>query len=353
MLSLDKFLYSRHSRICFNWLLFCFTVLLLSSCSSRSVRTGYGPLSRLNHSQLNNKAEKNRKTGPEELLSELSASQVEATGLQDASAETNPDNTQLVSLKKQLQSIENNHNSLDKKVGGIQNDVADMKQSIEEIKDAIRFYHEGKKNIALTGGMGEDIIEKSIEETYLDNENDDFIILPDEALQKKSKPVNPAPKPKRRKISKSGSAHSRQKPDRASENVDLSPSSAASGDEHTLNPDVKDALRFFSKKNYQKAISRLIEIVNSEDDPMVKSDCNYWLGESHFGLKQFDKAVIFFIKVVDNTDTPKRDDAQIMIAECYVRSGKIDLAKKAFTKLVNLFAESEYKPRARKMLQQL
>ncbi len=345
---LDKILCYLCGRIYFNWLLFCITGFFLSSCSSRSVRTGLSSLTQNRH-----KVEKTTEAVPAESLSEFSelpAPPDKNADRQETIVETKPKNAQLAALSKQLRLIENNHDSLDGKVNDIHTDIADLRNSIEEIKDAIMFYHEGKKDVAQTGP--EDLAEQSIKETYMD-EADEFIILPDEALEKKTSVKKPSPKPKRRKISKSGAAHPQQKQGSTAEKVNLLPSGYSAGNERTLSPELKDALKYFTRKNYHKAINRLIEIVNIEQDPVAKSDCNYWLGESHFGLKQFDKAIIFFIKVVDNVETPKRDDAQIMIAESYVRSGKIDLAKEAFTKLVTIFTKSEYNPRARKMLQQL
>lgn len=346
---LNKNLRYSNIRICFNWLLFCIVGVILASCSSHSVRTGLSPFLQSKH-----KTEKIKDEGSAESpagLSKFTTQQNENNNLQNEIVETNQGQVQLISLNKQLQSIEKNHNSLNDKVNTIQNDVSELKQSVEEIKDAIRFYHEGKKDVAIAGP--EDLTAKSIEETFLENDGDDFIILPDEALKKKSTLKNHSLKQKRRKISKSGSVKSQQKPNNTKEKVNLSPSNNTTKNEYALSSDIREALRYFTRKNYHKAISRLIEIVNIEKDPVVKSDCNYWLGESHFGLKHFDKAVIFFIKVVEDVDTPKKDDAQIMIAESHIRRGKIESAKEAFAVLVNKFPDSEYLPRARKMLQQL
>jgi len=83
------------------------------------------------------------------------------------------------------------------------------------------------------------------------------------------------------------------------------------------------------------------------------SKCNYWLGESHFGLGQYDDAIAYFQKVISSKNADKKADAFIMIAESNIRSGKVNEAKKVFTTFINNYPNSQYIPRAKKMLQQL
>jgi TolA-binding protein len=85
----------------------------------------------------------------------------------------------------------------------------------------------------------------------------------------------------------------------------------------------------------------------------MSSKCNYWLGESHFGLNQYDKAISYFDKVLKSGSASKKDDAMIMIAEAQVRSGKINEAKKMFNSFITVYPQSQFVPRAKKMLQQL
>lgn len=113
------------------------------------------------------------------------------------------------------------------------------------------------------------------------------------------------------------------------------------------------AMNEFKNRNYKGAINELHNMLKTEKNKDNTGKYNYWIGESHFGLNQYDKAVNYFGKVLNSNNTAKKDDAQIMIAESYARSGNVDDAKRAFTELISNYPKSRYIARARKMLQQL
>ena len=120
-----------------------------------------------------------------------------------------------------------------------------------------------------------------------------------------------------------------------------------------------DALDLITAKNslihkdFNSAIEQLSKIEKKEKNPVIISDCHFYIGESHFGLHQYDKAIVFYDKVFNSTASNKRDEAQIKIAESNIRLGKANYAKKAYEDFVQRFPKSDQLPKARKMIKKL
>ncbi len=102
------------------------------------------------------------------------------------------------------------------------------------------------------------------------------------------------------------------------------------------------ARRKFEKYDYSSAIEAFQQLMDKHPDHSMADNCQYWIGESYYGLKQYDKAIIEFQKVFGYAQNDKHDDAQLMIAQSYVRMGKKDRAKSEFQNFLNTFDTSEY-----------
>jgi TolA-binding protein len=113
------------------------------------------------------------------------------------------------------------------------------------------------------------------------------------------------------------------------------------------------AMKYFTTQEYDKAIGEFNKSVQNEKDAAKINKINYYIGESYFGLRQWDKAVIYFDQVINSSNINKKAEAQVMIAEAHIRSGQTFEAKKAFQALIEQYPKSNYIPRARKMLQML
>lgn len=98
----------------------------------------------------------------------------------------------------------------------------------------------------------------------------------------------------------------------------------------------------FESFDYQGCINIMSELLASEPNHVLADNAQYWIGESYYGLKQYQKALIEFQKVFSYEATDKYDDAQLMIGLCYVRMGQRDQARQAFQEFLNTYAGSEY-----------
>ena len=98
----------------------------------------------------------------------------------------------------------------------------------------------------------------------------------------------------------------------------------------------------FEKRSYQAAIDEFSALLAEYPDHRLADNCQYWIGESYFGLKEYQKAVVEFQKVFSYSETDKHDDAQLMVGLSYVRSNQAELAQKAFGTFLDNYAGSEY-----------
>ena len=249
----------------------------------------------------------------------------------------------LLPLNKQIENLSKNQTEIKGSISNINRDVSNMKSDIAEIKDALKKLV-NKKNIASTGAENDEV---------KDRKKDKFVMKSDEAVNegKKEKPIptktNIKPK-KENKITETS------KKDIVKESPKEEIPNQSSGNVSDLNKlSFELTENYLKNKDYSKAISKLKEIESGLTTALEKSTQNYYLGESYFGLQQYQKAIDYFIKVLESPEFNKKEDAKVMIAESQIRNGQTDNARETFKQLIAEYPKSEHIPRARKMLQKL
>lgn len=108
----------------------------------------------------------------------------------------------------------------------------------------------------------------------------------------------------------------------------------------------RDALQKFMDGKYEEAIAGFQRLLAAGIPDPLNDNCVYWIGESNFGLKRYDEAIRNFGEVLNYEWSNKKDDAQIMIARSYARSGNLARAKEEYQKLIDTYPASPYKDRA-------
>ena len=111
-----------------------------------------------------------------------------------------------------------------------------------------------------------------------------------------------------------------------------------------------------SLSNYQNAewnlgldgFKFLIEVDSNHD---LADNCQYWIGEVYYSLKDFRRSIKEFEKVFTFPGTNKSDDAQFKLGLCYVNIGQVDKAKQEFESLLEFYPNSEYYKRSQEYLQ--
>ncbi len=115
----------------------------------------------------------------------------------------------------------------------------------------------------------------------------------------------------------------------------------------------KEAFTTYQTSKYEEAIRKFEALLNMDVKHKLSVNCQYWIGESYYGLGNYPEAVVAFEKVFSFEQDQKDDDAQLKLGICYLRMNDKDRAKLEFQKLVDAYPKSEYVNRAQSYLRQL
>ncbi|MBD3289387.1 tetratricopeptide repeat protein [candidate division KSB1 bacterium] len=113
------------------------------------------------------------------------------------------------------------------------------------------------------------------------------------------------------------------------------------------------ALSEYNSRNYKSAISRFQDLLARDYNNSLSDNCQYWIGESYYGLGNFNQAIVEFTKVFSFSKSNKFDDAQLKLGLCYYRLGDKEKAREEFSRLVSDYPNSEYVSKAQQYLSQL
>ena len=112
----------------------------------------------------------------------------------------------------------------------------------------------------------------------------------------------------------------------------------------------QQALQQFRSRNYEDAATTFQAVLDAGASERLEDNCHYWLGECAYGAKKYTEAIEHFQKVFDFRISEKKDDAQMMIANCYLSMGDRAAAKAEYEKLITKFPASPYVKRAKERL---
>jgi tol-pal system protein YbgF len=115
----------------------------------------------------------------------------------------------------------------------------------------------------------------------------------------------------------------------------------------------QEAYELFNAREYNTAVQIFESLLASSVSHNLSDNAQYWIGECHYALRQYDKAIMDFEKVFTFPKSNKLDDAQFKLGLCYIRKGENDKAKEEFQRLLDLYPKSEYISRAESHLQSL
>ncbi len=113
------------------------------------------------------------------------------------------------------------------------------------------------------------------------------------------------------------------------------------------------ALQKFYARQYKETIRDFTQLMSSNPDNRLASNCQYWIGESYNALRQYRKAINAFNAVLRYNASYKFDDALLMSGLCHLKIGDKSTAREEFQQLVSRFPDSEYAPKAMRYLGRL
>ncbi len=115
----------------------------------------------------------------------------------------------------------------------------------------------------------------------------------------------------------------------------------------------KNALNLFMSKKYLNSLNLFSTLLEKNRTHSLSDNCQYWIGECYYQLKQYNQAIIAFEKVFTFPSSNKDDDSQIKLGKTYIMLGQKQKAKEEFNRLINKFPKSEYIRMAKSYLNKL
>lgn len=112
----------------------------------------------------------------------------------------------------------------------------------------------------------------------------------------------------------------------------------------------EQALQAFYNKDYSTAIQTFNQLLASNPDHRLASNCRYWIGESYNAKGNYREAIDAFSAVMRYRSSYKFDDALLMNGICYLKIGDKNTAREHFQELVSRYPDSEYAPKAMRYL---
>ncbi len=135
--------------------------------------------------------------------------------------------------------------------------------------------------------------------------------------------------------------------------VSVSFSDEGSSSTQGFEAEYQRALDVHLQGNYTRACGMFQALIKSNPSHRLSDNCQYWIGECYFGLKDYRKAVIEFCKVFTFPRTNKAEDAQLKIGLCYIRLGDKARARRELTRLISHYPGSRYVAVSRRELSKL
>ena len=108
----------------------------------------------------------------------------------------------------------------------------------------------------------------------------------------------------------------------------------------------QEGYELFNAREYSAAAQIFESLLASSVNHNLSDNAQYWIGECHYAMRQYDKAVMDFEKVFTFPKSNKLDDAQFKLGLCYIRKGENGKAKEEFQRLLDVYPKSEYLSRA-------
>ena len=109
----------------------------------------------------------------------------------------------------------------------------------------------------------------------------------------------------------------------------------------------ESGLNEFKKGRYNSAIVFFKKYMAQFSNNQRVENSLYWLGESYFGLKQYDTAISYFRRVLANDFNEKDQDALIKIGYSYFMAKNFDFAATEFQRYIDNYPTGRYIERAR------
>jgi len=118
--------------------------------------------------------------------------------------------------------------------------------------------------------------------------------------------------------------------------------------------DYENAWKRLREKDYRGAIQQFKKFVDDHPNSSLTDNAQYWIGESHYALKEFDQAILEFDEVRKKyPDGNKAPDAWLKIGLAFAELGNRVDARLILQEVINRYPQSDAAKKARDKIQAL
>lgn len=115
----------------------------------------------------------------------------------------------------------------------------------------------------------------------------------------------------------------------------------------------QEARQDYNARRYRQAIQKYEALLGMDSRHSLSDNCQYWIGESYYGLGNYQQAIVAFEKVFAFPNSNKDADSQLKLGICYMRLSDNEKAKREFQKLIDNYPTSEYVSVAKRYLDRM
>ena len=109
-------------------------------------------------------------------------------------------------------------------------------------------------------------------------------------------------------------------------------------------------LAAYQNGDMEKSLTGFKYLLTIKSSYELLDNCQYWVGEIYFKMKEYHNSIIEFEKVLGYNNSNKHDDALYKLSKCYIHLNNEDQADYELNKLVNSYPNSEYVRKAKLIL---
>lgn len=130
-------------------------------------------------------------------------------------------------------------------------------------------------------------------------------------------------------------------------------SQASQAQSSAFSSQYQNALQTYRSRHYQSAIQQFEGLLAQNSRHSLSDNAQYWIGESYYGLGNYQKAITAFEKVFTFSNSNKDDAAQLKLGLCYMKLNDPAKARQELQKLIDNYPTSESVSLARRLLSQI
>ena len=114
-----------------------------------------------------------------------------------------------------------------------------------------------------------------------------------------------------------------------------------------------ESLSFYQNGEWNKSLDGFTYLIAVNSSHDLADNCQYWVGEVYYALKDYKRSISEFEKVFSFPGTNKADDTQYKLGLCFLNINNNTRALEEFTKVADYYSNIEYYKKAKQYIKQL